>query len=163
MGDTHERYSFDPSIFTAYTLTLHLLAIEHIQATQHNERHLANELSRLQHDSEYARDAQKENDILKTELQVMHQAMTRMDPNAPHVYGHFTNHLSQTQQQQQPSAPQTNGSAGPGGAGAGVSLPPLNPTNSHGSAHGGPSGPGSAFGAPPAGAMQGVEYGYGSR
>ena len=140
-------------------------AIEHIRNTQHNERHLANELQRLQHDSDYARDAQKENDLLKMEVQNMHQALRRMDPNAPHVYGHFTGILSNGQpqppQQAAPPPPQTNG----------VSLPPLSATGAggpSGHAHGG--GPGYAVAAPqqqqqqpPPGAMQGVEYGYGAR
>ena len=72
------------------------------------------ELSRLQRESDYGREAQKENDMLKTEVQVMHQHLRRLDPNAPHVYGHFTSQLSQ-------GAPtQTNGAPG-------ISLPPLNP------------------------------------
>lgn len=104
-------------------------------------------MQRLQRESEYGREAQKENDMLKTEVQVMHQTLRRLDPNALHVYGHFTSQLSQQQQQQQnPSQPQTNG----------ISLPPLNPP---GSSHGGAGG----YGPPPSapGAMQGVEYGYG--
>jgi hypothetical protein len=87
--------------------------------------------------------------MLKTEVQVMHQHLRRLDPQASHVYGHFTSQLNQQQQQQQqqpppPSShpPQSNGSAG-------MSLPPLN------------AGPGpSQGGAPPPAPMQGVEYGF---
>jgi hypothetical protein len=79
--------------------------------------------------------------MLKTEVQVMHQNLRRLEPNAPHVYGHYTSQLSTHPQ------PQPNGVSG-------ISLPPLN------SAQG--SAPFSNV-APPA-AMQGVEYGgYGGR
>ena len=80
--------------------------------------------------------------MLKTELAVMHQHLRRLDPNVPHIYGHFTSQLNH------PVGSQANG-------GAGIALPPLNtnppPLNSYG-------------GAPPpqqTAAMQGVEYGYG--
>lgn len=77
--------------------------------------------------------------MLRTEVQVMHQHLRRLDPQAPHVYGHFTAQLNQ----QQGAAPQTNG----------TSLPPLS------TGAGAPSG---FSGMPPPGAaMQGVEYGYG--
>lgn len=33
--------------------------------------------------------------MLKTEVQVMLQHLRRLDPNAPHMYGHFTSQLSQ--------------------------------------------------------------------
>ncbi|KAK4560889.1 hypothetical protein LTR86_005469 [Recurvomyces mirabilis] len=89
-------------------------AIEYIRSTQQHERNMNAELSRLQRESDYGREAQKENDMLKTEVQVMHQHLRRLDPNAPHVYGHFTSQLNQ-------GAPaQTNGASG-------ISLPPLNP------------------------------------
>lgn len=110
---------------------LFFLAIEYIRSIQHQERQLQVEVQRLQHDATYAREAHKENEMLKTEVQVMHQTLRRLDPNAPHVYGHYTSQLNQTQ-------PHTNGSSG-------MSLPPLN--NNHSSSS--------------AGTMQGVEYGYG--
>ncbi|KAK4545644.1 hypothetical protein LTR36_002597 [Oleoguttula mirabilis] len=117
-------------------------AIDYIRSTQHNERQLANEVQRLQRDSDHRRDVQKENEMLKTEVQVMHQTLRRLDPNAPHMYGHFTSHLSQS------AAPHTNG-------GSAISLPPLNSQ-----AHVAPF----SGGAPPAAAMQGVEYGsFGAR
>ena len=116
-------------------------AIEYIRNTQHAERNLQQELQRLQRDSDYGREAQKENEMLKTEVQVMHQHLRRLDPNAPHIYGHFTSQLSQSQPQ-----PQTNG-------GPNISLPPIHQTtapNGH--------GPAGTFGSNAA--MQGVEYGY---
>lgn len=116
-------------------------AIEYIRTTQHNERNLHSEVQRLQRDSEYGREAQKENDMLKTEVQVMHQHLRRLDPNVPHVYGHFTSQLSNGSQSQ------SNGTSG-------ISLPPLN--QGQGGQGGGPFGNGPA----PA-AMQGVEYGFG--
>lgn len=119
------------------------LAIEYIRNTQQHERTLNAELQRLQRDSDYAREAHKENEMLKTEVQVMQQHLRRLDPNAPHVYGHFTSQLNQ------PNGPQTNGASG-------ISLPPLNPGQ-------GPGVPYNGVG-PPAAAMQGVEYGgYGGR
>lgn len=107
-------------------------AIEYIRANQHNERSMQTEFQRLQRETEYLRDAAKENEMLKTEVQVMHQTLRRLDPNAPHVYGHFTSQLSQGQ---------ANGSSG-------ISLPPLNA----------PQGSGQNV---PAAPMQGVEYNYG--
>jgi len=115
-------------------------AIEYIRTTQHNERNLHSEVQRLQRDSEYGRDAQKENDMLKTEVQVMHQHLRRLEPNSPHIYGHFTSQLSNPQSQSQ-----SNGTPG-------ISLPPINQSQG--------SGQGNGFGNAPA-AMQGVEYGFG--
>lgn len=92
-------------------------------------------MQRLQQDSNYASEARRENDMLKNELQIMRQQLQRLEPNGPHVYGHFTSQLSQ--------APQANGAPPP------ISLPPLSADRGHG----GPS-----YGN---GAMQGVEYGYG--
>jgi hypothetical protein len=85
--------------------------------------------------------------MLKTEVQVMHQHLRRLDPNNTHVYGQFTNQLNN--HAQPPAGPQTNGNGG-------ISLPPINPPGSS-NGHGGFGG-----GAPGA-AMQGVEYGYGGR
>jgi hypothetical protein len=127
-------------------------AIEYIRQTQHTERQLHAEVTRLQRDSEYHREAHKENDMLKTEVQVMHQHLRRLDPQASHVYGHFTSQLNQQQQQQQqqqpPPAPSSSHQPQANG-GAGMALPPLN------------AGPGSSQGGPPPPApMQGVEYGF---
>ena len=128
------------------------IAIEYIRSTQLNERNLHSEVQRLQRDSEYGREAQKENEMLKTEVQVMHQHLRRLEPNAPHVYGHFTSQLSQQQAQpQQRPQSQTNGNPP-------ISLPPLTSVQGTGS---NPSQP--SFGSVSAAnaAMQGVEYGYG--
>ena len=84
--------------------------------------------------------------MLRTEVQVMHQHLRRLDPNTPHVYGHLTSQLTQSQP---PSAgPQTNGTSG-------INLPPLNSGSASGHA------PYSSGHPPAAAAMQGVEYGYG--
>ena len=115
-------------------------AIEYIRQIQNAERNLHGEMQRLQRESDFARDAQKENEMLKTEIQVMHQHLRRLDANAPHVYGHFTQHLNQQQG--------TNGS---------ISLPPLNAAGGSGPA---PNAFTNGIQAPPApGPMQGVEYG----
>lgn len=121
-------------------------AIDYIRSTQSSERSMHNELQRLQRDSDYAREAHKENEMLKTEIQVMHQHLRRLDGSATHVYGHFTSQLNQQHAHSQPNG-------GPGS----ISLPPLG------------SGPSSAphqsgFGSSipplvPAAPMQGVEYG----
>lgn len=116
-----------------------LAAIEYIRSTQHNERNLHAEVQRLQRDSDYGREAHKENDMLKTEVQVMHQHLRRLDPQAPHVYGHFTSQLSQQQSQTQ-----SNGAPS-------ISLPPLNPGQSNGQSH-------APFGQARPGEMQGVEF-----
>lgn len=135
------------SLIRTYLLT-HVAAIDYIHSVQQHEQRLQNELQRLQRESDYAHNARKENDMLKTEVQVMHQHLRRLDPSAPHLYGHYTSQLSQTQ----PPVPQTNGTS------SGISLPPLNSSSAAG-AHG---GYGSGI-PPPAAAMQGVEYGYNAR
>lgn len=122
-----------------------LLAIDYIRQAQHNERSLHQEVQRLSRDSEYGRDAHKENDMLKTEVQVMREHLRRLQPDNPHIYGHFTSQLSQQQSQAQ-AQPQPNGTAG-------ISLPPLN------TAPGGGQGPTPFNGVAPSAAMQGVEYG----
>jgi len=102
-------------------------------------------MRRLARDADYAREAHKENEMLKNELRIMQTNLQRLDPNTSHVYGHFSQQLAQQ--------------GGPP-SGAAVSLPPI----SHG-AHQGPpppSGYGNGVqGQQPPGAMQGVEYGYG--
>ncbi|KAI7240595.1 hypothetical protein KC330_g1164 [Hortaea werneckii] len=113
-------------------------AIDYIRSAQHNERQLAAEVQRLQREADYARESHKENEMLKTEVQVMHQHLRRLEPNVTHVYGHFTNQLSQAQGSQS--------------SGGGISLPPLANQGATGSGYGsGPPAPGAA--------MQGVEYG----
>nr|POF12980.1 protein esc1 [Quercus suber] len=87
---------------------------------------------------DYTRDSIKENEMLKTEIQVMHQNLRRLDPNAPHVYGHLTSQL-----QHGSSGGQSNGTSN-------IALPPLAPTQ--------PPPPVPFNGGPPA-PMQGVEYG----
>lgn len=109
------------------------LAIEYIRTTQHNERSLHAEVQRLQRDAEYMREARNENDMLRTEVQVMHQHLRRLDPHATHMYGHFTTQLSQQQSQSQ-----ANGNSG-------ISLPPLNAAQGAGQNV-------------PAAPMQGIEY-----
>lgn len=115
-------------------------AIDYIRAAQQDSRQLHQEVTRLQRDADYTRDSIKENEMLKTEIQVMHQHLRRLDPNAPHVYGHLTSQLQQ-------AAPggQSNGASN-------ISLPPLAPTQ--------PPPPVPFSSVPPAAAaMQGVEYG----
>lgn len=114
-------------------------AIEYIRSQQHHERNLQAEVQRLQRDHEFARETHKENDMLKTEVQLMREHLRRLEPNAAHIYGHFTSQLNQQQAQ------------GPGGAG--IALAPLNTAPGIGQA----AGPFNGAAAPAA--MQGVEYG----
>ncbi|KAM3415508.1 HLH-domain-containing protein [Cercospora zeina] len=106
-------------------------------AQQHNERNLHAEVQRLQRDNEFGREVHKENDMLKTEVQVMREHLRRLEPNAPHIYGAFTSQLNQMSQAQ-------------GNGGPGMALPPLNTSQNVGPAPAAFSG---------AAAMQGVEYG----
>jgi hypothetical protein len=100
-------------------------------------------MRRLARDADYAREAHKENEMLKNELRIMQTNLQRLDPNTSHVYGPYSQQLAQ------------QGASGPSTA---VSLPPI----SHG-AHQGPPPPGAGGygnGVPPQpGPMQGVEYG----
>ena len=115
-------------------------AIEYIHTCQRSEHALNVELNRLQRDSEYARDVHNQNDAMKTEIQVMQQHLRRLDSNATHIYGAYTQQLNQQ------GPPQANG----------VALPPL-----HQGAPPGPPQPAYGNGVQnhPPGAMQGVEYG----
>lgn len=106
---------------------------------------MTQDLQRLQREGEYAREREKENEMLKTEITVMHQHLRRLDPNVPHVYGHFSAQLNQGPPGQQPNG------APP------MSLPPIAQT-APGQAP--PTGYGNGPPAPAA-AMQGVEYGGG--
>lgn len=81
--------------------------------------------------------------MLKNELRVMQTNLRRLDPNTSHVYGPYSQQLTQ------------QGAPPPSAA---VSLPPIG----HGSHQGPPppSGYGNGVqGQQPPGAMQGVEYG----
>lgn len=116
-------------------------AIEHIQYLTNTALDNQDKVMRLSRDAEYAREAHKENEMLKNELRTMHINLQRLDPNQNHVYGPYSQQLTQGGQQ-----------------GGNVSLPPIG--------HGGPQGPppppgygNGVQGQPPTGAMQGVEYG----
>lgn len=120
-----------------YQRLIDLTAIEYIQKNQAQERTFATEVSRLRAEADYAREAQKENELLRTEVCVMHERLRRLDPASPHIYGHYTSQLTQHQSQ-------ANGQP------AQVSLPPMNTT----------APPSQQYnGMPPPAAMQGVEYG----
>jgi hypothetical protein len=118
-------------------------AIEHIQFLQNTNLDHQDKMIRLGREAEYAREAHKENEMLKNELRTMHIALTRNDPNQNHVYGPFSQQLVQSGQQ-----------------GGSVSLPPIGHSGPPGQPA--PQGYGNGHhGGPPTGAMQGVEYGYG--
>lgn len=153
MGDSDKRYVARLCLI-AHALTDLALAIDYIRACQMQERQLHNDVQRLQRESDVAREAHRENDMLKTEIQVMHQHLRRLDPAAPHVYGHFTQQLSQQAGQTQPPQPQPQQN----GTSAGISLPPLGAGPPNGASA---PQPASYGGVPPPAAMQGVEYGYG--
>ncbi|KAL1305704.1 hypothetical protein AAFC00_007294 [Neodothiora populina] len=126
-------------------------AIEYIRTNQMQERNLHGEMTRLRADADFARESLKENDSLRTEIQVMHERLRRLDPAGQHIYGQYTSRLAQQQTQQQ-----SNG-AHP----APYALPPMNsapPPPQH-------QQPPQHYGQiqPPPGAMQGVEYGASQR
>ena len=128
-------------IFHALLVANNLEAIEHIQYLTNTALDNQDKVMRLSRDAEYAREAHKENEMLKNELRTMHINLQRLDPNQNHVYGPYSQQLTQGGQQ-----------------GGNVSLPPIG--------HGGPQGPppppgygNGVQGQPPTGAMQGVEYG----
>lgn len=98
---------------------------------------MRNRLSQISTEAEYAREYQKENDQLRTEICVMHERLRRLDPSMPHIYGQYTSQLTQQQHSH------ANGQAPHPG------LPPMGHPPQH---HYAPM-------PPPPGAMQGVEYG----
>jgi len=99
------------------------------------ERTLHSQVNRLKDDASYARESQKENELLRTEICVMHERLRRLDPGTPHIYGHYTSQLTQHQSQ-------SNGQHSQ------MPLPPMHTGGAQ--AH--------YNGMPPAAAMQGVEY-----
>lgn len=113
-----------------------------------NERNLHNEMTRLRADSEYARESHKENEMLQTEISVMHERLRRLDPTGSHIYGQYTSRLAQQQTQQQ-AAQQVNGQPP-----APYALPPMNSAPPQHQTH-----PSHYNQIAQPGAMQGVEYG----
>lgn len=100
------------------------------------ERSLHGELTRLRQEAEYARESHKENELLRTEVHVMHERLRRLDPSQPHIYGQYTSQLAQ-----QPM--HVNGQP------TQMSLPPMSTAVSQ-----------QQYNAmPPPAQMQGVEYG----
>lgn len=119
-------------------------AIDYIRALQVAANHDQERLQRVQRDADYAHEAHKENEMLKNELRIMQTNLQRLDPNTSHVYGPYSQQLSQ-----QGAAPAPSGS---------VSLPPI----SHGAPQGPPPPPSYGNGVqsqPHPAQMQGVEYG----
>lgn len=82
------------------------LAIDYIKTNQEQAAGLQNEMHRLQATAEYAREAHKEIESLRTEVYTMVERLQRLEPNAPHIYGKFTSELSQQAQGQQSRASQ---------------------------------------------------------
>ena len=113
-------------------------AIDHLRNQQVQERAMHAELHRLRSNEELARDSHKENELLRTEICVMHERLRRLDPSTPHIYGQYTSQLTQHQSQ-------ANGQAPPH-----MGLPPV-------SSHMAPSHY-NQMPPPPSSAMQGVEY-----
>ncbi|GAB7342493.1 hypothetical protein MBLNU457_g0688t1 [Dothideomycetes sp. NU457] len=111
-------------------------AIEHIKNVQASEHNMRNRLSQISTEAEYAREYQKENDQLRTEISIMHERLCRMDPSMPHIYGQYTSQMTQQHSHANGQAPRTG-------------LPPMSHPPQH---HYAPM-------PPPPGAMQGVEYG----
>ena len=143
MGDSLQRYPTFLFVFVACANKC--TAIEYIRNLQNENAAAVENMRRLARDADYVREAHKENEMLKNELRIMHTNLQRLDPNTSHVYGPYSQQLTQ-----QGAPPPTSA----------VSLPPIG----HGAHQGPPPPPGygnGGQGPPPAGAMQGVEYGYG--
>ena len=118
------------------------IAIEHIRNMSQENIAAQDNMRRLAREADYARETHKENEMLKNELRIMQTNLQRLDPNTSHVYGPYSQQLTQ------------QGGPPPSAA---VSLPPI----SHGAHQGPPPPSGYGNGQQPPGAMQGVEYGYG--
>ncbi|KAL6711833.1 hypothetical protein ACN47E_002876 [Coniothyrium glycines] len=100
------------------------------------------ENARLRPDAEYCRRAQEESDLLRNELAAVWNALRRIDPNNPHVYGSMTGILAQ----QHAGTPATTNNV----------LPPL---QQHQQQQPPPPPQPAQWGAPATTAMQGVEFG----
>ncbi|PNS18506.1 Protein esc1 [Sphaceloma murrayae] len=123
-------------------------AIDYIRSTREQEHRLHDEVQHLRRDVEYARELQKENEQLRTEMCVMHERLRRQDPNTTHIYGAYTSHL--TQQQGQPPAQQQQQQQHQHQHQQHLSaLPPMHGAHPH---------PPHPTYAPQSGSMQGVEY-----
>jgi len=117
-----------------------MTAIEYIKGLSRAHEQARNENQRLRPEAENYHIAQAENEALRRELATVYDALRRVDPSRPHVYGQMTTQLAQ----QQPVPAATNNL-----------LPPLQQQQQPAHAQPQPS-----QWAPPAPApMQGVEYG----
>jgi len=126
---------------------------------------MSSDFARLQHEYDYNRDAIKENELLKTEVQVMHSALRRLDPGAPHVYGHYTGVLSSRERETREVEERQRDRERDQDRERGIRLPPIAPSNGTGGRRESVNfvGNGNGPAAGPGAAMQGVEYGYPAR
>ena len=76
-------------------LANNLPAIEYIRNLTRAHQTAREEIGRLRPDAEYCRRAQEENELLRSELTAVWNALRRVDPNNAHVYGSMTGHLAQ--------------------------------------------------------------------
>jgi hypothetical protein len=107
-------------------------AIEHIRHLKSNDSVVRRDTERMKMELEMGRRSQEEIHALQTELSRIWEDMQRLDPNRSHIYGHFTNTLTQQTARPAPTGPPSM-------------LPPVQP-------------PAGQWGSTPSGAMQGVEY-----
>jgi hypothetical protein len=117
-----------------HTLLTASSAIEHIKILKTQEIHVRRDTDRMKMDMEMARRTADENRMLQTELANSWQELRRLDPSRAHIYGSFTQNLSQEQSR---IAPNNH-----------VGLPPPVQAQSNGG----------QWGQTSSGAMQGVEY-----
>ncbi|KAL6168366.1 hypothetical protein ACJQWK_06015 [Exserohilum turcicum] len=120
-------------------------AIEYIRNLTRAHQNAREEISRLRPDAEYCRRAQEENELLRSELTAVWNALRRVDPSSPHVYGSMTGHLAQGH----PTTP---------GSGSNV-LPPLQQQQQQQPHPPPPPQPAASWAPQHATAMQGVEFG----
>ncbi len=117
-----------------------ILAIEYIKTLGRAHEAARAENARLRPDAEFCRRAQEENELMRNELAAVWNALRRVDPASPHVYGSMTGMLAQ----QHVTTPASTNNV----------LPPLQPPQQA------PAQPQQAqWGAAAPTAMQGVEFG----
>ncbi|OAL55680.1 hypothetical protein IQ07DRAFT_174873 [Pyrenochaeta sp. DS3sAY3a] len=115
-------------------------SIEYIKNLSRAHEAARSENARLRPDAEFCRRAQEENELMRNELATVWNALRRVDPANPHVYGSMTGMLAQQHGQTPTSTTNV--------------LPPLQQQQQ------GPPPPQSGQWGPPAPtAMQGVEFG----
>lgn len=125
--------------------SLTMIAIEYIKNLGRAHDAVRAENARLRPEAEYMRRTQEENEMMRSELAAVWNALKRVDPGNAHVYGNMTNMLSQ----QHSSTPATANNV----------LPPLQQQQQAQQVAPPPQSQPVQWGASSSSAMQGVEFG----